>query len=130
MIDQDLRTFLLADATLQGLLGDTNAVYPVRLPQGAFKPCVTYAIHDGIANLQAGSVAVLRRYSVTLKVYSEDYASLRLITERIRSMLTGLSTTWSSVTVASAHVHNVFTEYGETHEHYCAVLDCTIHIRD
>lgn len=129
MIDEDLRTFILADGTLSGLLGSATAMYPLRLPQGAAKPCLVYTVNDGIANLQSGSVSPIRRYQVILKVYSEDYGDGRAIVERVRTILDGLYTAWTSLDVVAAHVTNVASDYGETHEHYSWVIDTTIHIR-
>jgi len=130
MIDNELRDYLLADSTLVALLGSASAFYPVRLPQGGSKPCIVYSVHDGIAKLNHGSVSPVRRYSVTLRVVSESYGDSRLIAERIRVLLTGLSTTLSSTKVVSAQIHNVLADYNLDSEYYSSIIDTTIYIRD
>ncbi len=48
MIDQSLRTIILADSTITALIA-TNGVYPQRLPQDVTKPCIAYRVMDASA---------------------------------------------------------------------------------
>ena len=73
MIDQSLRTYLLAQSSITSKIA-SNGVYPQRLPQEVTKPCIVYTVHDGIENLVAGGVSALRRYQVDLTVFAEKYS--------------------------------------------------------
>lgn len=129
MIDLTIRNLLLADATLASMLGSSSSVYPLVLPQRAVKPCLVYSVNDGIANLQLGSISPLKRYSVTIKTFHANYGDNRLMTERVVTLLNGLNTEASGDVIASAVVHNVFSDYAETHELYTSVVDITLTIR-
>lgn len=129
MIDTTLRTLLLGDATLVAMLGGSQSCYAQVLPQRAVKPCLVYSVSDGIANLQLGTVSPLKRYSITIKTYAEGYGANRQIAERVVTLLNGLNTEASGDVIASAVVHNVFSDYAETHELYTSVVDLTLTLR-
>jgi hypothetical protein len=104
-------------------------MYPVRLPQGVNKPCIVYTVRDGVAPVLTGSVCDVKRYTVILKVYSTAYEDGRLITERLTTLLNGLTTTWASVEVVSSSLNAINADYGETIEDYTSILDITMHVR-
>lgn len=129
MIDSELRAYLLADATLSNLLG-SNAVYPVKLPQGHAEPCIVYSVHDGMAKVNPGSVSPIQRYNVTLHVRASDYGTARTICERVRTLVTGMCRTLTTVKVVSARVNNVFADYENEREHFTAIIDISINTRN
>lgn len=129
MIDTELRTYLLADAQLTTLLNG-GSIYPQRLPQGVSKPCIVYDMDGGMARVNLGSVSPIQSYNCTLKVYSTDYGTSRQIAERLLTLMTGLSTTLTSMKVVSSDVNNVFTDYEDDHELYSSIIDISINTRN
>lgn len=126
MIESDLRTAILAEPTLSAVGG----VYPLALPQGASKPCVTYAFHDGMNPVIYNGTSDRARFTVTLKVFAETYAECRSITRALVSFLQGMSQALTTDTVIAATVHNVFNDYEDGLELYTNTIDLTLHARE
>lgn len=129
MIEQELRAGLLADATIGSLI-PANAVYPHHLPQSAPRPCVVYQFHDGYQPLIHGGKHANKMYTVTLRVFAEDYGTCRLVTRAVIDYIHGLNATLTSDTVVSAKVHNAFADYEDTLELYTTTIDTTLHARE
>jgi hypothetical protein len=129
VIEQSLRTAVLADPTLSSLL-PADAVYPGMLPQGVTKPCVTYSFHDGVGDLQYGGIAPADRYTVTLRVYADTYGSCHAVKRALIALLHGMSTVLSGDAVLSCRVHNVFADYEDTLELYSSTIDLTLHTQE
>lgn len=129
MIEQELRTAILADSTLSSLLPE-NAVYPGMLPQGAPKPCVTYEYHDTFGNLQLGGPSDIDRATVTFKVYGEQYGSTRAVARALMTFLHGTAMTVGADTILLGQVQNVFNDYEDTLELYSSTIDFTMLIKE
>jgi len=129
MIDQSLRSIILADSTITSLIA-SNGVYPQRLPQDVAKPCIIYQMGDGIPQLTAGSTSDLKRYTVDLIVVAEKYSQTREITQALISLFQGLGTTQSGDEVKGCVVHNVFNDFEETLQLYSATLDIVITVKE
>lgn len=129
MIEQELRTAILADPTISALI-PADAVYPQFLPQGHAKPCITYSFHDGIAPLTHGGTSDRTMYTVTLKVFADTYGDMRAVTRALVSLLNGMSQPLTNDTVVSARVQNVFMDYEDGLELHTTIIDLTMHIRE
>lgn len=111
MIEEALRTVLLADATLSGLIG--TRLYPVKLPQEPTLPAGVYTnvapgrrvyTHDGDSGL--------RRKRIQFTWFGEDGASpaydvARSVAAAAAAVLSGLRTT-----VAGEVIQGIFIEDG------------------
>jgi hypothetical protein len=125
MIDQSLRSLLLADSTITALIA-SNGVYPQKLPQDVAKPCVVYRVFDGMPDLVAGGSSALTKYTVDLTIYSETYFGMRVITKALVSRLHGLSDDTYVDLIKGCRVHNTFNDFEETLNLYSATIDCTL----
>lgn len=126
MIESELRSAILAEPTLAAIEG----VYPLNLPQGVSKPCVTYHFHDGFKPLTYGGVSDRSMFTVTLKVFAKEYADCRSVTRALTDFLQGMSQAVGSDTVVSAKVQNVFSDYEDGLELYTNIIDLTLHARE
>lgn len=129
MIEQELRTAILADVTLAALL-PADSVWPLALPQGVAKPCITYTYHDGMAELTHGGTIDLTRYMATYKVFGESFEDSRAVTRALTTFFQGMSQQLTNDTVVSARVNNVFADYEDGLELYTHILDITLHTRE
>ena len=127
MIEQQLRTAMLADSAISAL---TTGIYPQTLPQGVSKPCITYMFNNGIQPLISGGRHAISTYSVTLHLFAETYGSGRDLTRAVLDYIQGLNTVLTTDTVVSASVQNVFTDYEETLELYSATIDFILHAQE
>jgi len=125
MIDQSLRTIILADSNITALIA-TNGVYPQRLPQDVSKPCIAYRVMDGFSDLTASGTTALRRYTVDLTVFAETYGAMRELTDAVVNKFNGLSAVQGSDYIESSRVHNVVTDFEETLQLYSATIDITL----
>jgi hypothetical protein len=129
MIDQSLRTYILADSTITSQIA-TNGVYPQRLPQEVDKPCIVYTVQDGIESLVAGGVSALRRYQVDLTVFAEKYSEMREITQALTTSMNGLSTTQSGDLIQGCRIHNIVNDFEETLQLYTSTLDLVLIVKE
>jgi len=129
MIDQSLRTYLLAQSSITSKIA-SNGVYPKRLPQEVTKPCIVYTVHDGIENLVAGGVSALRRYQVDLTVFAEKYSEMREITQALVDVMNGLSVTQSGDQIEGCRIHNIVNDFEETLQLYSSTLDLVLIVKE
>lgn len=125
MIDIDLRSHLLSNSNITGLVG--NDVYALRLPQDKTTTAIVYDIGAGFPLAQLGSLESVTRYNVTLSVYSPSYVSMRQVSEHITAQLNGMSGTMGTTNVTGAHVESVINTYEEEQKLYRNIIILNIY---
>lgn len=104
-LEAELRTFLLGDATIAGLLGAAGAVYPAPAPQNTPSPFVTFQriAADRIYSLRGPSG--LAGPLIQIDCWSEQpelggsYAQAKALGEAVRKRLDGYRGAMGSVAV-------------------------------
>ena len=129
MIDQSLRSYILADSTITSQIA-SNGVYPQRLPQEVDKPCIIYTVHDGIESLVAGGVSALRRYQVDLTVFAEKYSEMREITQALVALFNGLTAEQSGDLIQGCRIYNIVNDFEETLQLYSSTLDLVLIVKE
>ncbi|HKJ75398.1 MAG TPA: DUF3168 domain-containing protein [Alphaproteobacteria bacterium] len=100
MIESDLRTFLLADATISGLVG--TRIFPVRAPQGGSFPAMTYTPVSGQRFHNTGGGAGLSGPRIQFDCWAEAYSEAKSLADALRERLDGYSGSAGSGTVQGA----------------------------
>jgi len=125
MIDVDLRTYLLSNSDITGLVG--NDVYELRLPQDKTTTAIVYDIGAGFPLAQIGSLESVVRYNVTLTAYSPSYVTMRQLSEHITTQLNGMSGSMGTTNVTGAHVESVINTYEEEQKLYRNIIILNIY---
>lgn len=125
MIDIDLRTHLLSNSDITGIVG--TSVYALRLPQAESSSAIVYDIGAGFPLAQLGSLESITRYNVTLSVYSPSYASMRQLSEHITTQLNGMTGTMGTTSVTGAHVESAINTYEEEQKLYRNIIILNIY---
>lgn len=81
MIEFDVRTYLLTDGTLTGLLASTTGIYPDIAPQGEEKPYITYSVANGEED------EILEEDRLTFRIVSNNKGDTKNIKERLKILL-------------------------------------------
>lgn len=96
-IVEGLRTFLLADATLAGLIG--TRVYPMILPQNPTLPAVTYQVIDGTSDVTTDGPTGLANPRIQIDCWGATYGAMVPVFEAVRKRLNGYRGAAGGVTV-------------------------------
>jgi hypothetical protein len=101
---QELRTYVLADATVSGLIG--TRMYPIRLPQNVTLPAITYQriSHEHMHHLKSGTGTARAR--MQLDCWSYSLTECKQMSEALRGLLHGFTGTMQSVKVFSSLCEN------------------------
>lgn len=125
MIDINLRSHILSDADITAEVG--TGVYALRLPQGTNTTAIVYDVGAGFAEAQVGSLESVKRYNVTLQVYSPSYVTMRQVSENVIDLLNGLHGPMGSTSVTGAHVESVINTYEEEQKLYRNIIIINIY---
>ena len=125
MIDIDLRSHLLADSNISGIVG--TAIHALRLPQDTTSTAIVYDIAAGYPESQIGSLETVIRHSVTLHVYSPSYVTMRQLSEHITNNLNGMQSAMGSSSVTGAHMVSAINTYEEEQKLYRNILILNIY---
>lgn len=85
MLEFDIYAYLIADGTLDTLLGSSatdSKIYPVRAPQGSKYPYITYDV-SGYGDVEE----YVHNERITFKIVSKSYTTAKNIRDRIRVLL-------------------------------------------
>lgn len=125
MIDIDLRSHLLSNSNITGLVG--TDVYALRLPQDKTTTAIVYDIGAGFPLAQLGSLESVTRYNVTLSVYSPSYVSMRQVSEHITTQMNGMTGTMGTSSVTGSHVESTINTYEEEQKLYRNIIILNIY---
>lgn len=93
---EGVRTALLADATVAGLVG--TRVYPRYLPQGGALPAIALHLISGVPDqASSGPTGPIER-RVQVDCWAERYAAAASLAKAVRDRLDGLNGTFSGIT--------------------------------
>src|SRR3972149_1809320 len=99
-VAQDLRTFLLADATLSGLIG--TRFYPLRLPQNPTMPAMTYSWVGGDRDHSMTGPIGISSPRIQFDAWAMTYLSAEAVFEALRKRLDSFRGTAGSTKVQGA----------------------------
>jgi hypothetical protein len=99
-VAQDLRTFLLADATISGLIG--TRLFPLRLPQNPTLPAMTYSWISGDRVHTMAGARGPSRPRLQFDAWAKTYLEAEAVFEALRKRLDGFQGTAGSVKVQGA----------------------------
>ena len=108
-IASDLRTFLLADATLGGLIG--TRLYPLKLPQDPTVPAMTFQWISGQRAHAADGAVGLASPRVQFDCWAETYLEAEAVFEALRKRLDGFRGTAGSSRVQGAFFETERDDY-------------------
>lgn len=83
----DIRTFILADATVTSLIG--TRMYPLTVPQNGTMPAVTYQVISGSRGYVFRAPAGMARHRIQFDCYATTYTSAESVAAAIRNRLSG-----------------------------------------
>lgn len=105
MIEQDLRSYLLAQSTINALIVDR--LYPLRLPQGATLPAVTYQRIFGAQAVSHDGASDLGRARLQLDCWADTYAVMASLADALRAALSGYRGPMGANASTGARVINI-----------------------
>jgi len=85
MIQATLRTWLLDDPAVAGLIGER--LYPLRAPQGVTAPYVVYEVESSEHWPSLQGDLTLKRIGVWYRCFAAGYAAANEVAEKIKSRL-------------------------------------------
>lgn len=86
-IVEQLRTYLLADATIAGLVG--TRIYPAKLPQDPTMPAIMYQYIDGNSDISTDGPTGLATSTVQVDCWGASYSQMDALYEAVRLRLNG-----------------------------------------
>lgn len=96
-IAEALRTYVLADATVSGLVG--ARMYPVILPQNPTMPAITYQYISGASVISHDGATGLENPTFQIDCWGSTYATMDALFEAVRERLNGAKGTFSGLYV-------------------------------
>ncbi len=105
MIEADLRTHLLAQASITALIG--ARLYPQQLPQGTELPAVTYQRIAGQSLIDHEGAAGIGRARIQLDCWGESYGAAAALADTLRLALSGYRGAMGSNPATNARVINI-----------------------
>jgi hypothetical protein len=87
MIESNLRAHLLAQATITALV--SQRIYPLKLPQGATLPAITYQTIFGVPAVSHDGDADIGRRRIQIDCWSRSYAESLNIASAVRAATSG-----------------------------------------
>lgn len=128
MIDIALRTALLADSNISGLI-TSNAIYPERLPRNFSGTGIVYQVSNSFPNVQSGSISQITDSRIQLDVYSGTYSALRTLTQALITYFNGKNGSLDTLTVSACFIRNVINSYEDETDLYRAIIELDLHIK-
>ena len=104
MIEQDLRTYLLAQPAIAALIG--TRCYPARLPQGAARPALTYQRIARTTSITHDGAADLGRARIQIDCWTDSYEAMVGLAKAIRAALSGYRGPMGSNGATAARIVN------------------------
>ena len=105
----ELRTFLLEDATIAGIVEER--VYPNILPQPATLPALTFAQVSGVRVRDLSGPTGRARPRVTVNSWASTYSAVRALADAVRRRLDGYAGPLTTVVIGSSALDNEFDIY-------------------
>lgn len=96
-IVEALRDYVLADATVSGLIG--ARMYPAILPQDPTMPAITYQIISGDSVISHDGPAGLENPTIQIDCWAATYSGMDALFNAVRKRLNGASGAFSGVEV-------------------------------
>ena len=120
----DLRTFILADATVTGLV--VARMSPMRLPQNPTFPALVYTQISGPRdrNLSGPSGRVVARFQIDC--WAKTYLQAQSLADAVRARLDGYQGTMGATVVGSVALENETDDLEEEPEEYRKIQDYMI----
>lgn len=122
-IETELRSFVIADATVTGLIGDR--MYPVRAPQAPVKPYITYQRVSGQRLHDLDGALGWARPRFQLDCWATTYLGALTLAGAVRSRLNGFHGTLTTLRVAIL-LENSRDDYEEEPDLYRVIQDYII----
>jgi len=120
-IAEGLRTLILADTTVSGLIG--ARMYPVILPQAAVMPALTYQYITGDSVLSNDGPTGLEHPFFQVDAWGETYASMNALFEAVRILLNGFQGDAGGVSVQGIFLARKRDLYDDQGKLYRRVAD-------
>lgn len=105
MIETSLRSYLLAQTSITSLVG--QRIYPMRLPQGATLPAITYQVVFGTSTYSHDGDEDLGRRRFQLDCWASTYADSMNVAEAVRAAINGHDGPMGSTAQVNGRVINI-----------------------
>jgi hypothetical protein len=105
----DLRTFLLADPTISGMVGGAR-IYPQMLAQNTAYPEITYSQVSGVREYSMCGPVGRARPRVSIHSWSPNYGQARDLADAVRERLNGYAGMMGSTEVDAVKLDNEFDD--------------------
>lgn len=112
-----LRTFLLADPTVSGLVGGQR-VHPVRLPQDQVEPSVVYNSISESGDYSMSGDSGLGRVRMQVDAWAQTSDAATLLANAVYDRLTGARDTVDSVSIHGAFLDSGRDDYDDVTKLY------------
>lgn len=104
MIEDALRTKVLSDGTIAGLVG--SRYEPGVLPQDPTYPSFVAVKVSDVDEGDLSGTADIVRARIQLTSWDTTYAGARALSELVRVLIDGTTGTWSGIKIGSARIEN------------------------
>lgn len=108
-LEEALRTRLLADGTVSGLVG--TRVFPLVVPQGQALPAIAYQRISGIREHTHEGASGLARPRLQYACVATSFTTARGVADAVRKSLDGFAGVIGSVTVQNIMIQNQIDNY-------------------
>jgi hypothetical protein len=107
-VESDLRTYLIADTTVQGIIG--TRMYPRVLPQGVTYPAIRYYLASVVENRSLSGPGGKERARLTVDSYAETYSQAKALAKAVKARINGLAASVGTgpTTITSVHLDQEF----------------------
>lgn len=108
-LEEALRTRLLADSTVSGLVG--TRIFPLVIPQGQALPAIAYQRISGVREHTHAGASGLAHPRIQYACVAETFTQARAVADAVRQRLDGFAGVIGSVTVESIMIQNQMDNY-------------------
>ena len=117
----ELRTYLLADTTLSGLILDR--IYSVLASQAPILPCVVWQTISSSEDSAHDGPTGLEQYRIQFSIYSLSQIEGASIRDAIKNRINGFTGAMGVVSIGTCFFDNESDSYEETSDLYSKIID-------
>ena len=137
LIEKAIRTYLLAQSSISSIIGsgDSARIYPLRLPQAATFPALTYQRISGdrVRNLGGPTGTAMSR--IQFDAWDQEdaaggYSSVKTLADVVRRAIDGVEGTMGDVAVQQVYFENDRDAYEEGPRLWRAGFDLVVVYRE
>lgn len=124
MIEHAIYSILSNDAGVTTL--SSTRIYPVKLPQNATLPCVSYSVSEDAEDQTYDGQGTFQRVSVELDAWSDTHSEMLSLADAIKTAIKNYTGTVSGTTIDRVSIDSSVSVFEEEIEKYRKTWVCTL----